>query len=761
MKSDRLIIVVAGMHRSGTSAMTRVLSLSGCDLPAHLLDASDSNEAGHWESAPIVAFNDMLLDSAGSDWEDWTAIPPEWFASAKADQYKASALALLEQEFADSRLMVVKDPRICRLLPFWLDVMAGNGYSPRIIMPLRNPLEVAQSITARNGIDPYYNQLLWLRHVLEAEADSRGMPRFFCAYDDLLSDWQGLLKRAGRTLGVSWPRRSAKASEEIDGFLMPRLRHHSSPDPTKSESDAVLGWVKTTYGVLRRWAGVGEDEDGKAALSVVRDELEAGARNFGRLIYRGHKYSKDLAQLHESSNVLEVEVVRLQELERHLHKAIAGKDEEIRLGLERIEEYESDAKKAAGEIGRLEAIEQNLSYQVSEKDEAVHAGRAREAELAERIAQLQLEVERLSKVEADLKARTEELEERWRTGDAEWAQAKLRLEEQEATARQQLAEAATRHTVLNDAIESVKRHLGEAVGSETDLSDLPESLKRYLADAEAREAAVNAALADAEAREAALNAALADEKRRLSEAQENLRLRALDVATAEAKIQGEQQIRDKFEQIVHGLKEYNDGLEVELRQERGRLADQQQAWHKREAELSAAIEDLGHRLSQTESAMRQKSAQADDFAGEAAQLQALHLQMSSEIKTLRTELEDQRLLSGKQYEERQREIVALQAHIDMLETTVATLRDANRSLDRKKENLDRLLRVFSMQKRFSWLRKLEISRMASVLKEAGLLDGEWYRRTYEDVQSSGADPYVHYLQFGVREGRLPMPPEDA
>ncbi len=768
MKSERFIIVVAGMHRSGTSAMTRVLSLSGCDLPAHLLDASDSNEAGHWESAPIVAFNDTLLESAGSDWEDWTAVSPDWFASSRADQYKSAATTLLEEEFGESRLMVVKDPRICRLLPFWLDVMTGSGYSPRLIIPVRNPLEVAQSIAARNGIDPYYNQLLWLRHVLESEADSRATPRFFCAYDDLLNDWQGLLKRAGRALGVSWPRRSAKVSEEIDGFLTPRLRHYNSPDPTRSESDAVLGWVKTAYGVLRGWAEAGEDEEGKAALDAIRQELEAGVRNFGRLIYRGQKSGKDALQLRETSQVLEVEVTRLQDLERHLHETIAGKDREIETGRERIEGYESQAGKAADEIVRLEELERQLNSIVAERDEALQAGQALAVDLSGQVARLEADVERLAQAERDLKAQAEDLDRKWQAGNAEWTQALSRLEAQEASAARLEAETNTREAVLSDAIEEVKRHLAEAVARETEMSDAAEVLRHHLAEAVARETDLSDAaealqrdLAEALARESSLDDTVTNLKSLLIQAEEALRQRVSDVAVAEARIAGEKQIRDQFEQIVHGLRDYNEALEADLRQERNRTADEELAWHRREIELAAAVEDLGNRLSQAESAMRQKAAQADDFAGEVSELQALNLKMGAEIKTLRGELDDERLVSGDQYEERQREILALQAHVEMLETTVATLRDANRSLDTKKENLDRLLRIFSTQKRFALLKKLEIRRMASVLRESGLLDGEWYRTAYKDVQSSGADPYVHYLQFGVREGRMPMPPEEA
>src|SRR5262245_64476851 len=71
-------LVVAGMHRSGTSALTRVLSLLGCDLPKTLMAGAASNETGHWESQAVADFNDELLESAGSSWHDWLAFNAGW-----------------------------------------------------------------------------------------------------------------------------------------------------------------------------------------------------------------------------------------------------------------------------------------------------------------------------------------------------------------------------------------------------------------------------------------------------------------------------------------------------------------------------------------------------------------------------------------------------------------------------------------------------------------------------------------------------------
>ena len=70
MPSQRTCLLVLGMHRSGTSAITRIFNLMGAEPPKQLLDAGPSNEAGHWEPERLVLLHDQMLEEAGSSWRD-------------------------------------------------------------------------------------------------------------------------------------------------------------------------------------------------------------------------------------------------------------------------------------------------------------------------------------------------------------------------------------------------------------------------------------------------------------------------------------------------------------------------------------------------------------------------------------------------------------------------------------------------------------------------------------------------------------------
>ncbi|HMK62337.1 MAG TPA: hypothetical protein VK386_01860, partial [Acidimicrobiales bacterium] len=112
-------VVVLGMHRSGTSAVTRVLHLLGAAIPSRqdLLTAYD-NPDGHWESRTLVACNDQILDAFGRSWDFPPWLAPGWEQSAAASAMLPDLSAAFSSVY-DGGLWVWKDPRTCLTLPLW------------------------------------------------------------------------------------------------------------------------------------------------------------------------------------------------------------------------------------------------------------------------------------------------------------------------------------------------------------------------------------------------------------------------------------------------------------------------------------------------------------------------------------------------------------------------------------------------------------------------------------------------------------------
>jgi hypothetical protein len=215
-------VVVLGMHRSGTSLITRLVSLLGLSLcrDEDLYVGLRANPRGHWESKSLVAFNNRLLEQSGATW----FCPPALGAkelSRMLKQHASEALATLENAHP-RRPWVWKDPRTCVLLPFWSVVLGGRA---AYLLVVRHPLEVSDSLARRNGYSPLVSLALWERYTRQAMLGAAGRPTLVCTYDQVLADplaWCELLVDFLGELGSS----VANVQEAVTGaFAMDDLRH--------------------------------------------------------------------------------------------------------------------------------------------------------------------------------------------------------------------------------------------------------------------------------------------------------------------------------------------------------------------------------------------------------------------------------------------------------------------------------------------------------------------------------------------------------
>ena len=281
----RQAIVVLAMHRTGSSALTRVLNLLGCDLPKTLMGGDASNETGHWESTVIRALNDDILASGGSDWQDWRAFNPRWYDTPRPAEFAARAADILDEEYGPASILVFKDPRICRIFPFWRKVFKTQGVGLQVILTLRHPVEVAASLGKRNALAEVHGLLLWLRHMIDAEHASRGVRRAVVAYETMLAQPVETARKLEAQLGLAWPRLSDSVSEEIDRFMTPGLRHHRvAPQEGFAEAQMLRPWLAEVYGIFHRWAETGEDRADWPALDAIRSSMDALARPMTEIV---------------------------------------------------------------------------------------------------------------------------------------------------------------------------------------------------------------------------------------------------------------------------------------------------------------------------------------------------------------------------------------------------------------------------------------------------------------------------------------------
>lgn len=218
--------VVLGMHRSGTSSVAGLLALRGATPPRTLMGAKPENPKGFWESEVLMAFDDEILTRAGSAWDDAAPLDQSVFDGAQGDDLRRRAGEKLHEEFGDADTIVIKDPRICRFYPFWREVLIAAGYEPFVVIPVRDPAEVAASLHGRNGMPIDEGLKLWRRHVEDAEAATRGQPRHILLWRDLLDDWRGALAAIESNLARPLSPRTPEQDALIDAFLSPDTSAH-------------------------------------------------------------------------------------------------------------------------------------------------------------------------------------------------------------------------------------------------------------------------------------------------------------------------------------------------------------------------------------------------------------------------------------------------------------------------------------------------------------------------------------------------------
>jgi GT2 family glycosyltransferase len=225
---DHVGVFVLGMHRSGTSAVTRIINLLGVPIcrEADLVPAAPSNPRGHWESASMVRVNDELLRRLGRAW--WC--PPRL---GQAWHQDSSAEAEIFTSIHPTTQWVCKDPRLCLTLPFWLQALRVRVIA---ILVIRSPMEIARSLKQRNGFYTELSIALWERYVHHALAGLGGIPTSVVRFDDLLNEPMETAVRLQAFLAEHGVASFVPAAGVIRDFVDPALNHEAvGPRLTESE----------------------------------------------------------------------------------------------------------------------------------------------------------------------------------------------------------------------------------------------------------------------------------------------------------------------------------------------------------------------------------------------------------------------------------------------------------------------------------------------------------------------------------------------
>ena len=333
MADTPLQAVVLGMHRSGTSALTSLLDRLGfyAGPDESLMGADDHNAMGYWELGEVQALNEELLAALGGSWTDVLGIDPRRLTRAERESFLRRAQSLVGH-LSSYGPWVIKDPRLCLLLPFWLDLLER----PLCILTHRNPLAIARSLARRDGLPIHAGIALWEHYIRAALAASQGLPRALVRYRDLVQDpaaAASLLVRQladGGVQGLEGLRglSSSDARKLLDGSL----EHHAAAPGEE------LGYLNGEQLELLQAL-----ESGSALLDPV-PPLSAGARE----ILREHGRHARRAGLEGTEGEWSFAVIQdLEERIRRTEDLLADRDAEVA-------DLEQDCSDLTAELSRRE-----------------------------------------------------------------------------------------------------------------------------------------------------------------------------------------------------------------------------------------------------------------------------------------------------------------------------------------------------------------------------------------------------------------------
>jgi len=281
-----IALFVMGVNRSGTSALTRVLSLCGGMLPPGLVGANAANPLGYWEPRASHRLNYAILRRHHSEWFDPTLRLQEEDAFDADDS--AACIAEIKAFLTTlpaAPFVVIKDLNITALSGMWFEAARLAGFDIVTVIAVRHPQEVTASLAALNRASPELATALWLKYTLLAERDTRALPRVFVEYTNLLEDWRREIKRISAALSIDLNTRDEGAIEE---FLKPDLhrQRHCGPvtDPFGS------GWISAVYEAL--CAAARDEPFDQSGLDSVFEAYRASERGFRTAFEDFHRLHK-------------------------------------------------------------------------------------------------------------------------------------------------------------------------------------------------------------------------------------------------------------------------------------------------------------------------------------------------------------------------------------------------------------------------------------------------------------------------------------
>jgi GT2 family glycosyltransferase len=272
-------IFILGMHRCGASALASLVQAAGVQF-GEATSSANSTGPNEWEHPEIVEIHNQLLSRLGSSWDDPCRLPDGRSMDRAFDDLRDRLRTIIDREFSTAAIWGVKDPRLCRLLPFWIPLLQELQICPKFIIVNRHPAEIAAALAERAKMESSKAHLLWLEHMLGAEEATRGFARVFTSYSRILENPAGILATISQTLDLNSLQTAPEAelNSQVDASRR-RFRYEETAQlpGCVNEAYAAIAGASATPGELLQKQLAGIRSTLAEAQQLFAPEIRAAA----------------------------------------------------------------------------------------------------------------------------------------------------------------------------------------------------------------------------------------------------------------------------------------------------------------------------------------------------------------------------------------------------------------------------------------------------------------------------------------------------
>jgi glycosyltransferase involved in cell wall biosynthesis len=254
-KMDNPVVVVLGVHRSGTSLTTHVLNALGVRLSDQLIPGRSDNPAGFFEHRKILEKTRAMDGKLGIDPFKNGAIAPSgssWWQHPDIEVEKSALKQILSSETTDQESVFgFKDPRTLYYLPLWQEIFDDLALTPRYVLALRNVADVVASMCAR-GISEARARTIW---VCQMATGLKCLPQGVDAvvhYERWFQDPETQGVELAKALDLSGFSDEGDIRARLEKIVQPDLRHHDISGDFKSQGE--LSSAEQFYELICRFA---------------------------------------------------------------------------------------------------------------------------------------------------------------------------------------------------------------------------------------------------------------------------------------------------------------------------------------------------------------------------------------------------------------------------------------------------------------------------------------------------------------------------